>query len=158
MAPPDSRRYRPEVHGAVRRAVPVSANRVGLRQIEVSAVANLPMTDRDHAARAAIAALRERYREGSGAILERFRALAGELAASPASPEAIEAIRREAHRVRGTAGTYGFAEASRLAEVLERRCVAWLRDRDAAAPAASEVERFADELARAFDDPTDTSG
>ena len=102
-------------------------------------------------AREAMAALRERYRTNSGAIIASFAALAAELRAEPSSPEVIERLRREAHRVRGTAGTYGFTDAGQLAEALERRCELWAREPDAdAGHRAAYAERIAAGLATAF--------
>src|SRR5688500_10368011 len=107
-------------------------------------------------AREAIRVMRERYREGSGAIIQRFLALAVELSRAPGSPEAIEAVRREAHRVHGTAGTYGFGEASDIASSLERRCAMWAADPSADAGNRSAiVERAARSLAASFAPPAE---
>ena len=107
-------------------------------------------------AREAMRAMRERYRSGSGAIIDAFLALAAELARTPDSPEAIEAVRREAHRIHGTAGTYGFGEASDVAASLERRCAAWAADPAAdAGNRAAIVERAARSLAAAFAAPAE---
>ena len=57
-----------------------------------------------------------------------FRRLAAQLASAPSAPEVVEALRRELHRVRGTAGTYGFGEASRLAGAFEERAIRWTAD------------------------------
>ena len=102
-------------------------------------------------AREAIRMMRERYRAGSGAIVESFLALAADVARSPDSPDTIEAVRREAHRVHGTAGTYGFGEASEIASSLERRCATWAADPSADAGHRSAiVERAARALFAAF--------
>ena len=109
------------------------------------------MTSRDGSAREALRVMRERYRAASGAIVERLLALAEDMARSPDSSEVIEAVRREAHRVHGTAGTYGFSEASDVAASLERRCNEWAGD-----PAADAgvrgiiVERAAHAMEAAF--------
>jgi CheY-like chemotaxis protein/HPt (histidine-containing phosphotransfer) domain-containing protein len=86
----------------------------------------------------ALAALRERYRATSATSVAALRRLAAQLAAMPAAPDVIEALRRELHRVHGTAGTYGFPEASRLAAQLEERAILWAAD-----PALDHARRAA---------------
>ncbi len=53
-----------------------------------------------------------------------FRVAADQLDRAPASPQVLAAVRRDLHRLSGTAGTFGFPEAGRLASaadlVLER--------------------------------------
>ena len=73
----------------------------------------------------ALAALRERYRATSATSVAALRRLAAQLVLSPDASEVVEALRRELHRVHGTAGTYGFPEASRLAAQLEERAIQW---------------------------------
>ena len=80
------------------------------------------------AAAQALEALRQRYRASIGKTIEAFRALATSLAAQPDAAEVVETLRRELHRVRGTAGSYGFSEASRLCGVMEDRAVRWSAD------------------------------
>ena len=109
------------------------------------------MTSRDGSTREALRVMRERYRADSGAIVERFLALADDISRSPDSPDVIEAVRREAHRIHGTAGTYGFGEASDVAASLERRCKTWAIDPSADAGArGSIVERAARSIEAAF--------
>ncbi|HUF28299.1 MAG TPA: response regulator [Gemmatimonadaceae bacterium] len=76
----------------------------------------------------ALRVLRERYRETSANTVAAFRRLAAQLAASPDAPEVIEVLRRELHRVHGSAGSYGFPEASRLAGMFEERAIQWAAD------------------------------
>jgi DNA-binding response OmpR family regulator len=76
----------------------------------------------------ALRTLRERFRETSAGTIALLEDLARQLGADPCSPETISALRRELHRVHGTAGSYGFAEASRLAAKLEQRVGSWERD------------------------------
>jgi chemotaxis protein histidine kinase CheA len=103
------------------------------------------------AALAALAALRERFLASTENTLSAFRGFARQLAVSPAAPAVVEGLRRELHRVHGTAGTYGFTEASRLAARMEEQAVRW-----AAAPhldverRAVIVEHFVEALAAAF--------
>lgn len=108
------------------------------------------MTSRD-SSRDVLRQLRERYRARGPEVVGRFLALAAELARDIRSAEAIEAVRREAHRIHGTAGTYGFAEASRIAAELEARCARWAADPDADAEQRPMlVERAADAIGRDF--------
>src|SRR5688572_22609022 len=76
----------------------------------------------------ALRTLRERFRETSAGTITLLEDLARQLATEPAAPETIGALRRELHRVHGTAGSYGFAEASRLAAKLEQRVATWEDD------------------------------
>ena len=76
----------------------------------------------------ALRTLRERFRETSAGTIALLDDLARQLGVDPAAPETISALRRELHRVHGTAGSYGFSEASRLAEKLEQRVAAWELD------------------------------
>ena len=76
----------------------------------------------------ALRALRERYRASAANTVAGFRYLAAQLTLAPDKPEALESVRRELHRVHGTAGSFGFPEASRLAGVLEARAVRWAAD------------------------------
>jgi len=77
---------------------------------------------------AVLAQLREKYLASSGNTLSAFSELAEQLQRDPAAPEVVDALRRELHRVHGTAGSYGFHEASRLAGALEPVAVRWATD------------------------------
>ena len=77
----------------------------------------------------ALRMLRERFRETSAGTIALLEDLARQLGADPSDPETIAALRRELHRVHGTAGSYGFIEASRLAGKLERRVIEWEKDK-----------------------------
>ncbi len=76
----------------------------------------------------ALRTLRERFRETSAGTIALLEDLTRQLAADPSAPETVSALRRELHRVHGTAGSYGFVEASRLAAKLEQRVDAWEQD------------------------------
>ena len=76
----------------------------------------------------ALRVLRERYRGTIANTVAALRQIAGQLAASPTAPEVVDALRRELHRIHGTAGSYGFADASRLAADLEQAAVRWAID------------------------------
>lgn len=76
----------------------------------------------------ALRTLRERFRETSAGTITLLDDLARQLGVDPSATETISALRRELHRVHGTAGSYGFIEASRLAEKLELRVTGWEED------------------------------
>lgn len=112
----------------------------------------------DHTARPpvtdALALLRERYRLGSANTVAAFETLARQLAQAPDAAEVTETLRRELHRVRGTAGTYGFAEASALAATLEERAIRWHADPALERDRRSAIiEHFAGALRLAFAAP-----
>lgn len=77
-----------------------------------------------------LAQLRARYLASSGNTVAAFMQLAEQLQNAPDSPEVIDALRRELHRLRGTAGSYGFHETSRLAAALEPVAQKWTTDRE----------------------------
>ena len=76
----------------------------------------------------ALGTLRERFRAASAGTVATFASLAAELARTPHAAHLAEQVRAHAHRVHGTAGSYGFTAASRLAERLERRAGRWAAD------------------------------
>ena len=76
----------------------------------------------------ALRTLRERFRETSAGTIALLEELTRQLAADPTAPQTIAELRRELHRVHGTAGSYGFVEASRLAAKIEQRVTAWEAD------------------------------
>jgi DNA-binding response OmpR family regulator len=76
----------------------------------------------------ALRTLRERFRETSAGTIALLEELTRQLAADPTAPQTIAELRRELHRVHGTAGSYGFVEASRLASKIEQRVAAWEAD------------------------------
>src|SRR2546428_14087187 len=65
------------------------------------------------------AGLLEEYLAGMHAELATLAALAERLAAASDDREALEALRRATHKIHGSAGSYGFMEASRLAAGIE---------------------------------------
>jgi chemotaxis protein histidine kinase CheA len=95
--------------------------------------------------------LHERYRASTGQIVEIFRAHALRLVATPTDTAVIDSLRRELHRLHGTAGSYGFHDASQLAGALESRVIEWaIDDTLEAADRAAVVARFARTLEAAF--------
>lgn len=99
----------------------------------------------------ALAKLRDRFAASSGNTLQAFSTLADQLQRNPTAPEVVEALRRELHRVHGTAGSYGFHEVSRLAAALEIVANRWqtdaARDRDRR---ADIIRQFVRSLEAAF--------
>jgi chemotaxis protein histidine kinase CheA len=63
----------------------------------------------------ALAAMRERYASAAATTVAAFERLAQQLETAPEAAPLLTALRRELHRVHGTAGSVGFEEASRLA-------------------------------------------
>lgn len=99
----------------------------------------------------ALAQLRERYRASAPQLVATFRGIASALASDPRSPALISSLRDAAHRVRGTAGSYGFTHASELAGVLEERARHWQAEPEAElASRVSIVNSFAEALEVAF--------
>ncbi len=87
--------------------------------------------------------LLEEYLENTSAQLADLAALADRLAANGSDREALEQLRRETHKIHGSAGSYGFWDASRLAAGMEETAKDWV-----ARPDDPEVERGS--LARWF--------
>jgi DNA-binding response OmpR family regulator/HPt (histidine-containing phosphotransfer) domain-containing protein len=77
---------------------------------------------------AALAAMRERYASTAANTVAAFERIAEQLETEPAAEALLTALRRELHRVHGTAGSVGFEEASRLAASMETLATRWLDD------------------------------
>ena len=74
--------------------------------------------------------LLEEYLRGMRAQLGDLAAIADRLVANNGDREALEQLRRETHKVRGSAGSYGFWAASRLAAGMEETAKDWLARSD----------------------------
>src|SRR3989442_13138888 len=83
------------------------------------------------------------YLESARGQLSVLAVIAERLVAGGRDREALDALRRETHKVHGSAGSYGFMEASRLAAGMEATVKDW-----AARPDEPDVERGS--LARWF--------
>ena len=102
-------------------------------------------------AEATLRALRMRFRAESWHTVGIFRRLATEISADPGKRDAVERLRIEAHRVHGTAGSFGFKRASQLAAVIEERAIAWSGDTDLEREhRGGVVEQFVRELEASF--------
>ena len=92
-----------------------------------------------------------RFRAESWHTVDIFRRLATEIGSDPGSRDAVERLRSEAHRVHGTAGSFGFTRASKLAAAIEERAIAWVADTDLERDRrAAVVEQFTHELEKSF--------
>src|SRR5260370_38100725 len=83
------------------------------------------------------------YRESARGQLSVLAGIAERLVAAGGDREALEELRRETHKIHGSAGSYGFMEASRLAAGMEATVKDWV-----ARPDDPDVERGS--LARWF--------
>jgi len=72
--------------------------------------------------------LRDEYLQGARDQLGGIAELAERLIDSGDDREAIEGLRHEAHKLRGSAGSFGFAQASVVAAELEEAAKKWLAD------------------------------
>ncbi len=77
---------------------------------------------------AALVGMRKRYVETSRGIIDALDRLGEGLSSAPASDDLLTLLRRELHRVHGTAGSLGFHEASRLAGTMQGLVRRWNDD------------------------------
>ncbi len=80
--------------------------------------------------------LREEYLAGMRATLGVLAGIAKRLAAAGGDREALETLRRETHKIHGSAGSFGFMEASRLAAGMEATAKDWI-----ARPGDTDMDR-----------------
>ncbi|HTY06697.1 MAG TPA: response regulator [Gemmatimonadales bacterium] len=66
------------------------------------------------------------YRRAVALQVKALEACAGRLDRNPSDRDALAEFRREVHKVRGSAGSYGFPEASELAAGMEETAKDWL--------------------------------
>jgi len=83
------------------------------------------------------------YRRAVARQVEAIEACADRLEQHPTDRDALETFRREVHKVRGSAGSYGFPEASELAAGMEETAKDWVEH-------ASDVHMDRGALARWF--------
>src|SRR5947208_823227 len=91
------------------------------------------------------------YLESARSQLGVLAGLAHRIAARSADREALDALRREIHKVHGSAGSYGFMDASRLAAGMEATVKDWVarpddKDVDRGSVAGWFVKRLAEML------------
>ena len=70
------------------------------------------------------------YRRAVATQVAAIKACADRLEKHPADRDALETFRREVHKVRGSAGSYGFPEASDLAAGMEETAKDWVQHAD----------------------------
>lgn len=70
--------------------------------------------------------LREEYLRGVRLQVDALGREVDRLAAVPGDRAALDAMRREAHKIRGAAGSFGFPEASVVAAEIEEAAKRWL--------------------------------
>jgi len=102
------------------------------------------------------------YLESAGAQLRVLAELADRLTVAGNDAEALDRLRRETHKIRGSAGSYGFWEASRLAAGMEETAKDWVArpddaDLDRGSIAQWFVEQLADSLQLEAPPPGDRS-
>src|SRR5256714_10485330 len=91
------------------------------------------------------------YRESAGTQLQVLAGLADRLVAAGNDAEALDLLRRETHKIRGSAGSYGFWQASRLAAGMEETAKDWVaRPNDADLDRGSVAQWFVVQLADAL--------
>lgn len=84
--------------------------------------------DKDEKLRIALRGLQQRFAANADATLAEYAALADRLRETPGDRAPVEALARQLHRLRGTAGSYGFHSASALAGRFEITVQAWLAE------------------------------
>src|SRR2546421_4276488 len=91
------------------------------------------------------------YRESAGTQLQVLAGLADRLVAAGNDAEALDLLRQETHKIRGSAGSYGFWQASRLAAGMEETAKDWVaRPNDADLDRGSVAQWFVVQLAEAL--------
>jgi len=70
------------------------------------------------------------YRRAVATQVAAIKACADRLEKHPSDRDALETFRREVHKVRGSAGSYGFPDASDLAAGMEETAKDWLKHAD----------------------------
>jgi DNA-binding response OmpR family regulator len=73
-------------------------------------------------------ALRDRFLVSAHAAVERIAEYATQLDADPVDAAVLDALRRDLHRLRGSSGSYGFAEAGERLGRMEQRAATWAVD------------------------------
>src|SRR5213594_3420798 len=91
------------------------------------------------------------YLESARGQLSVLAGIAERLVAAGADREALDELRRETHKVHGSAGSYGFMDASRLAAGMEATVKDWVarpddKDVDRGSVAGWFVKRLAEML------------
>jgi CheY-like chemotaxis protein/HPt (histidine-containing phosphotransfer) domain-containing protein len=95
--------------------------------------------------------MREMYLQGARDQLGGIAELAERLVAAGDDVDAVDQLRREAHKIRGSAGSFGFAQATAVAAELEEAAKQWLAQPEQGANTRGPVARaFVRRLAAAL--------
>lgn len=102
--------------------------------------------------------LRQRFLGSARAALERLQQCAALLDGDPRDANVLDTLRRELHRLRGSSGSYGFAEASERIGEMEQRARTWALDPTLDAEhRGAHLRRVVDALHTAFGAAPDRS-
>src|SRR2546429_2017414 len=89
-------------------------------------LSNLAIMSVDHTPAELPPGLLAEYLESAATQLQVLAGLADRLTVAANDAEALDELRRETHKIRGSAGSYGFWEASRLAAGMEETAKDWV--------------------------------
>src|SRR5256885_7237039 len=95
-------------------------------------LSNLVFMSVDHAPAELPPGLLAEYLQSAAMQLQVLAELADRLAVAANDTEALDGLRRETHKIHGSAGSYGFWEASRLAAGMEETAKDWVARPDEA--------------------------
>ena len=114
-------------------------------------LSNLVIMSVDHTPAELPPGLLAEYLESAATQLRVLAELADRLAVAANDTEALDGLRRETHKIRGSAGSYGFWEASRLAAGMEETAKDWVaRPNDADLDRGSIAQWFVVQLAESL--------
>src|SRR5947207_126533 len=89
-------------------------------------LSNLVFMSVDHTPAELPPGLLAEYLDSAATQLQVLAGLADRLTVAANDTEALDGLRRETHKIRGSAGSYGFWEASRLAAGMEETAKDWV--------------------------------
>src|SRR2546421_1514199 len=89
-------------------------------------LSNLVFMSVDHTPAELPPGLLAEYLESAATQLQVLAGLADRLTVAANDTEALDGLRQETHKIRGSAGSYGFWEASRLAAGMEETAKDWV--------------------------------
>src|SRR5881227_2854142 len=114
-------------------------------------LSNLVIMSVDHTPAELPPGLLAEYLESATTQLRVLAELADRLAVAANDTEALDGLRRETHKIRGSAGSYGFWEASRLAAGMEETAKDWVaRPNDVDLDRGSIAQWFVVQLAESL--------
>src|SRR6184192_2533161 len=114
-------------------------------------LSNLVIMSVDHTPAELPPGLLAEYLESAATQLRVLAELADRLAVAGNDAKALDRLRQETHKIRGSAGSYGFWEASRLAAGMEETAKDWVaRPNDADLDRGSIAQWFVVQLAESL--------